>query len=152
MVIDANGYKQSSNVAWFVLLTIQPADDDPPLRFVNNLEPVQSRGNTFEAFPFAIVLPEDTDDGQPTVKLQIDNVDQQLTEVIRELLEPPTVLLEIVLSNHPDEVERSISNLILRDVTYDAFTITGTLQTHDVLSAKFPPEQYVPTIYPDLFY
>lgn len=138
--------------AIFALLTINPPDGSDPLRVVNNNENVVSNGNTFYPYPFTIVLPADTGERQPQVQLQIGNVDQQITTLIREMIEPPTVMLELVVSSSPNTVERRIDFMRLRDVTYDAFTVQGVLQPINILTERFPNEEYLPSTFPDLFY
>jgi hypothetical protein len=139
----------SSSVAWLTLLTFTLPDRDP-LRVVNNTLDVVSRGNTFLACGFEIILPVDDGDTMPTVKLTIPNADREIVEWIRGFATAPTLMMEIILSNSPDVVERSIDWMRLADVTYDALQVTGTLAVENVLSAGFPGEKYSPVRFPAL--
>lgn len=125
----------SSEAAWLVLLTITTPDD--VMRFVNNNEAIVSNGETFEAFPFSIVLPGDDGDSLPRVKLQIQNFDERIVEAIRGLATPPQVKAQLITSLTPDEIEIEIENMVLRNVNYDAIDITGDLQVVNVLTRKF---------------
>lgn len=139
----------SSDVAWLTLLTFSIPGEDP-LRVVNNTENVISRGKTFLPCGFEIILPADDGEAVPLVKLTIPNADRSITEWIRGFEIAPNLMMEIVLSNRPDVVERSIDWMRLVDVTYDALQITGTLAVENVLSAGFPCENYSPTHFPGL--
>lgn len=139
----------SSPVVWLTLLTFS-MPGETPIRVVNNTEDIVSRGNTFLACGFEIILPSDDGEAMPTVKLTIPNADRQIVEWIRGFPSAPTLMMEIVLSTQPDTVERSIDWMRLADVTYDALQITGTLAVENVLSAKFPGESYSPVRFPAL--
>lgn len=139
----------SSSIAWLTLLTFTIPGLDP-LRVVNNTEDIISRGNTFLACGFEIILPVDDGETMPTVKLTIPNADREIIEWIRGFPVAPALMMEIILSNSPDVVERSIDWMRLADVTYDALQITGTLAVENVLSAGFPSEKYSPVRFPAL--
>jgi hypothetical protein len=140
----------STDVVWMYLLTIT-ANGSPPLYLVNNNEPVTSRGIEYLPYPFALVLPQDFGDQLPQVQISIDNISLEIVEFIRSELTPPGIKVELVTSAYPDIVEKSLDFLQLRDVTYDAMAITGTLEVVNVLNTRFPAETYDPTRYPALF-
>lgn len=144
----AEAFKVSSEAAWLALLTISTPEST--LRFVNNNEPVFSNGNTFDPFPFLIVLPGDNGETLPKVTLQIQNFDEQLVEAIRGQETPPQVTCQLVTSLTPDDVEIEIENMILRTVNYDALMITGELNVVNVLNQKFGG-YYTPIEFPGLF-
>jgi hypothetical protein len=141
----------STDVAFWFLITITPGSG-APIRFVNNRTDVTSRGETFMAYPFSVVLPTDDDQRVPTVRLTIDNVDRAIVEAIRAQSTPPAVKLEVVTSTYPDIVEKTIDFLYLRSVDYDALTITGTLEARGILNQRFPKESYTASIFPGIFY
>jgi hypothetical protein len=139
----------SSDAAWLVLLTFT-LPGEPPLRVVNNTEPVTSRGDTFEPTAFEITLPTDDGEQLPKVQLEIVNVDGIVLDWVRKFPVAPNLKLEIVLSTQPDVVERSIDFLKLTSVDYDSLTISGTLLVENVLSAGYGG-QYSPFEFPGLF-
>jgi len=138
-----------TNNAFFFLISI--VGDSHTFNVVNNIEDVVSNGVTYTAYPFNITM-MNQNDSAPKISLSIDNIDRHLTEMIREQLEAPIFTLQMVLSNDLDYVEKTIDFLELTDVTYNAFTITGTLVSSDILSRNFPSEKYTPAAYPGLFY
>jgi len=139
----------TTGAAFLTLLTIT-AGALPPLRVVNDMQPLVSRGLTFIAYPFSIVLASSLADAQPTVSLAIDNVSQDLIEYIRGFEDTPTVKVEMVLSSSPDRVDRAINFLRLSSVTYDALKVSGTLMPIDFLTARAVDEIYNGSSYPSL--
>jgi len=144
-------FDPSTDAAFFFLLTVW-TPGDPEIHLVNNLEPVTSRGITFEPYPFSLTLPNDDTTKTPTVTLTIDNVDRRLIELIRGLPTAPNVKVELVTNKFPDLVEREIDYLKVRTVDYDAFRITFTLEIQNVMARQFPAGSYDPVQFSDLFY
>jgi len=136
---------------WVMLLTIAAPGLSPPIRVVNDLSPLTSRGQEFLAFPFEVDLPGDDADSVQRVTLRIDNVDRQIVLALRALTEPPTVTLEVVRRGAPDVVEAGPFELTLADAGYDALTVEAELVFEDVLNAPFPANAYTPADYPGLF-
>lgn len=141
----------SSTVAWLCLLTIWTGDGSDALRVVNNSEPIVSRGNQFEPFPFSVTLPTDDSQSMPQVTLVLSNVDNAIIEFVRGQVIAPNIAIEIVTSAYPDTVEKSLTFLKLVSVTYDAMVVQGRLDVDDFLAQKFPAESYVPPQFPGLF-
>ncbi len=145
--------QSSTDQAFLVLLTITPAEGvGLPLRVVNNLEAVTSRGQVFEAYPFAITLPSENADSQPSVTITIDAVDQRIIEQVRAFARPPSVRLELILSGSPDTVDKSIDFLELVNVTYDALTVRAVLQPINFLSRAAVADIYNGTEFPGLIW
>lgn len=142
----------STNTAFFFLLTILPPTGSPAINLVNNTEPVTSNGITYQPYPFSLSLPLDTGDKIPSIQLMIDNVDQMLTNAIRELQEAPGIRIQLVTSDFPDLVEKDLDFLKLRNVNYNAMSITGTLEVASIWARKFPAERIDPTRFPGLFF
>jgi len=136
------------DVAFLHLLTITAQGD--VIRVVNNNEEITSNGNVFQPYPLALSLPVDDGERQPELMLTIDNVDQRLVKAIRELLEPPLVKFEMVLSISPDTVEQTIDFLRADVVNYDAMQIQMRLRPQNIMGRRFPYSRYVPSEYPDL--
>ena len=138
----------NSEAAFLVLLTFT-LPGAPPLRVVNNTVEIVSRGETFTATYFEIVLPSDDGEQLPEVKLAIQNIDQRILEWVRGFRTAPNLKMELVLSTQPDVVERSIDYLRLDEISYDALEITGTLRVENVMSAAFG-DVYEPVQFPGL--
>lgn len=141
----------ATDVAWLFLLRISGSPTQTPLYVVNNNEPIVSRGNVYQPFPFTVVLPPDDSEALPRVKLSLQNVDNSIIVFIREQLEPPDIAIELVTSAYPDIVEKSLTFLKLSSVTYDALVVEGSLDVDNFLSQRFPSEAYLPPQFPGLF-
>lgn len=140
-----------TDVAFLYLLTITPYGGEP-IYLVNNLEEVNSRGKKYLPYPFSMQLPADDTTRIPSVTLTIDNVDRLLVQSIRAQLQPPSIKVELITTLDPDNPEKVLDFLELRDVSYDASTIQGTLVVSNIMSQRFPKESYDPVSFPDLFY
>ncbi|MBI3441731.1 MAG: DUF1833 family protein [Proteobacteria bacterium] len=137
--------------AFLVLLTLSHADLDPPLRVTSDAVTTVSRGNSFAAFPFDLVLPDDQDSRSPRARLVIDNVDRQIVQVVRNLSSAPTILIEIIRAASPDTVEARFVDFKLTSVTYDARRVEGALTVEDFTAEPFPSAIFSPSLFPGLF-
>jgi len=145
--------------AFFWLLSFDDYIKEEPenlvrLRAVNNLEPIVSRGDTFEAFPFEITLPPDDGQKPASLKLTFPNVGRELMELVREFPaeDAPEVKLELVLSSDPDIVEKTIDFMQVADVVYDALSITFTLTSSSIFARKTCTGIYSQVEFPGLFW
>ena len=103
------------------------------IRVVNNNENVTSGGNVYIAYPFEIELPGEDSDQPPLARLRIDNVDRLLVATVREIATPPQITIRVVLASQPDTIEMEFQGLTMRNVTYDAATISGELVFEQIL-------------------
>jgi hypothetical protein len=136
---------------FLILLTIASAEMAVPIRVVNDRANLVSRGATFIAFPFDLVLPTDDGETLSQVQLRIDNVDREIVAAIRQLTTPPDVTLEVVRAAEPDVIEAGPFAMQLVAADYTALVVTGTLAFEDVLNARFPGDDFAPASHPGLF-
>ena len=124
-----------------------------PLRVVNDLQDFVSNGQTYSAFPFQVTLPADGEEGRPSVRLVLDNVDRSMIAAIRGIppSSPPTVQVDLVLASQPDVIEISFPNLTLRNVDYDQFVIEGDLALDEDDREPIPYQSFTPQLFPGLF-
>lgn len=144
-------YAPESEEVFLVLLTIDHDGLSQPIRVVNNLEQVNSRGQEFIAFPFSISLPDDKEESPPRARLAIDNVTREIGQAIRQIVGPPRVTIEVVMASAPDTVEASFPNFLLRNVTYDAATVSGELMVEDLTREPVPSRRFTPGRFPGIF-
>jgi hypothetical protein len=140
---------EETDEVWLVLITISHADLDEPLRVVNNIEDIVSRGETYIACPFELEEPGDDPDGPTDARIKVDNVDRRIVDAHRLISSPPSVTLEAILASDPDELEYSIQGLILRDASWDATAVQGTLRFED-LTIEPVAEVMTPDRFPGL--
>jgi hypothetical protein len=137
--------------AFLLLLTLTDPVSGTQYRTALNTVDITSRGHVFTACYFEFAWPEDTDEAPPGCTLTIDNVDLGLVDLIRSITQPIEVMVELVVSAQPDLVEMQLTDLILREITWDQSTIQGTLMSDDPLNQKFPGDIYEPRTFPGLF-
>ena len=136
------------------LLTFTDYDDNVELRAVNNLEDVISRGNTYTAFPFSLVLPPDDGPRQQSLSLSFANVGRELMQLVREYApgKNPKVKLELIESNRPDDVEKLIDFLEVSSVSFDALALTFELSPSSIFARKTCSGTYNQAEFPGLFW
>ncbi len=152
-------YAQETGTVFIVLLTIShPTLIDPetsapaPLRFCSDAVQTVSRGNAYLPFPFMLALASEDPQKPPEAILQIDNIDRSITAAIRNMgVVPCQILIELVTSDTPDAVEYSSGSMTLRDVHYDALTVSGQLAFEQILNEPFPSTLVTPATIPGVF-
>jgi hypothetical protein len=151
-------YAQETEEAFLALLKITHATlPEGPLRFVNNMEDVLSTAGgeatpqTYIAWPFTLLLPDERDDKLPEVRIAIDNVDGRIVEAVRTMTTPPTMTLYIVLASTPNVVEAGPFTFTLRGAQYNALTVEGTLSFANILNEPFPWRIFNPADWPGVF-
>ena len=143
---------QHQEYAFLWLMTIRDAESNTTLRVVNNLEDVTSGGQVYTAFPFEVTLPPD-DGGTPqSLKVTTVNASRDLIEIIRGTLEPPTVRLDLITSNNPNLIHKSIDFMQVGGVEYDALTVGFDLVSSSAFARKTQQYTYTLAEFPGLFY
>jgi Domain of unknown function (DUF1833) len=127
---------QECQTAWLVLLTLEHAALDQPIRVTSDAVTTISNGNTYSPFPFEVTLPDDVEGRAPQARLRIDNTSQEIVAMLRGLTSP--LKIQIVRSAAPDVVEREWLGLEWRVSQYDIGAITGILTIDDMALEEFP--------------
>jgi hypothetical protein len=144
-------FSLESNDAFILLLTLDDPNSATMYRVALNNVDIVSRGNTYTACYFEITLPADNEDAPQGCQLIMDNVDLGLITVLRSIVAPIRVTLEIVVAATPDVVEMTLTDLIMRNVTWDVSTVQGTLISDDPLNQKVPGDIYEPRTFAGIF-
>lgn len=143
-------FGQESNDPFLILLTLSHSSF-PDIFIVNNSENIISNGDTFIGFPFKITLPVDDGESSRSVTVEFDNVGLDLINEIRSVTDLIDVKLQMILASDPDNIEIELSELKLKDVSYNVNTIKATLFVDDFLNTGMTSERYAPTNFPGLF-
>ena len=144
-------FAQETSEVFLMLLTINHSDLGSPIYVVSNTEDVLSNGNTFLGYPFYFELPGEDAESLSQVNLTITNVDKLLVAGVRSIATPLDVKLQVVLASDPTVIEAGDFDMKMRDVRYDAFTLTGRCNFNDLLNEPYPAGTYTPADYPGLF-
>jgi hypothetical protein len=141
------------------LVTIDHEDLDEPIRVVNNNEDIEHNGDTYQAFPFEVNLPGESEETMPKATLKIDIVDQQVTQVIRQLETSPTVTLEVIrvfidpsTQDKTITSEISVGDFILSNVSYNHMTLSATIgYKENFLSQNATKDIFDKHLFPGIF-
>ncbi len=144
-------YSQETDVGFIVLLTINHSSLSEPLRFAAWDKNITSRGNEYIKFPFEINFPQDSVNAAPRAQLRIDNVDRQIVKTLRTIKTKATATVEIVTTEDNNFVEASYSGFELRDIQYDAFAVTGSLEPESFIREPFPFRRFTPGAFRGVF-
>lgn len=149
-VAKAAAFAPETEEVFLVLLDIDYGTP-PIIRVVNNLTDITSNGNVYTAFPFDIVLPDDTDDKDYVARLTIDNVSREITQSLRQISEPPTITISVIRAADPDTIELALPNFTMRNVSWDELSITADLSVESLISEPYPHILFEPVRFPALF-
>ena len=147
--LKVEAWAAESDLPW-VLLKIDHADLSTPIRLVNNKVEIISNGETFNAFPFRISLPDNLEDAPPRAQLRIDNVSREIGEAIRSISTPADVTIQVVRQDDPDTIEASWPAMRLTNARYDALTVRGDLEFEDLTREPYPAHTFSPAEFPGL--
>ncbi len=146
----ASGNDESTGEVWLVLLTISHPSISPPIRVVNNVEDIESRGNTFVGLPFQVELPGEDSDNAVLSTIRVDNVDRQIVGAIRSLSSPPTCDVEVILASSANTVEIGFYDMTMRTANYDSLYIDAQLTFESIFTEPISCDQ-TPARFPALF-
>lgn len=143
--------QETANV-FLHLLTIETSGG-AVLRFVDNNQPIVSRGNEFFTAAFTLILPEQTGDAPRPCRLAIDNTDLAIFEVIKRAAgQTVTVTVCVIMADTPDMYERGPLRYTLRNVRATKETIEGEVYDFYLSDRKFPKDTYTPDDFPGMFF
>lgn len=133
-----------------LLLKLEHDDLAEPIRVANNNENVvrtETTSVTYVGIPFEIELPQEDADELGAATISVPNIERSITTAIRAISTPVTATIMVVLASSPNTVEIEFTGLTLREVMYDAESITGILRfetlviepiTFTITPARFP--------------
>jgi len=144
-------YGQQTDEVFIVLITLDHDELSSPLRVTSDGVATTSGGNTYYPYPFEISVPSDTEKTLTQGTLTIDNVARDIVEAIRSVPSSPTITIKIVLASDPNAVEVQFPDYEFKNISYDAYTVTGDLSVETFLQEPFPGEAFTPGYFPGLF-
>lgn len=143
---------RETDEAFLLLLTLTHPSLPTAIRVVNDGVDHVIGLETFQRFPFQVTLAPEVEDQPPRAQLEICNVDRQIVTALRSVSgDPITVEISMVMASSPTVVEAGPYRFQLRDTSYDAMVVSGTLTYEDILNRPFPPRTMTPAAAPGLF-
>ncbi|GAB5390197.1 MAG: hypothetical protein Alpg2KO_31650 [Alphaproteobacteria bacterium] len=140
-----------SGEVFLMLLELDGDDLSSPIRVVRDHRPLVSGGVSYEAYPFDLTLPPVGEEEEPSVELQIDNVDQIILASLRAATSEITASLSVVLASTPEVIEDGPYSFTLKNIRYDNTTIRARLAFEGTLGRAWPADRYTPADYPAIF-
>ncbi len=110
-----------------------------------------SRSEKFVYLPMQVLLPDEQHGSLPRASITMYDVTAYVLPALRTLTGPPSVFLELVMSNAPDTVIADFSGLKLASTTYTKDSISGQLVMDGLDTEPFPAHSFVPSSFPGLF-
>jgi hypothetical protein len=150
---------QETGDVFLALVTIDHEDLTEAIRVANNNEDIEHDGYTYKAFPFEVNLPGESEETMPRATLKIDVVDQQITQVVRQLETSPNVTLEVIrVSIDPSTQDKtvtseiSVGDFILSNVSYNHMTLSATIgYEENFLSQNATKDIFDKHLFPGIF-
>lgn len=144
-------YAQETAEEFVVLIAIAHPDLETSIRVNSSGKDTISNGETFFAYPFEVVLPDDVDDRPPRAKLRIDNISQEIVLAVRTISSAPFVTIQIVMVSSPNTIEAEFPDFLLSNITYDQLTVEGDLTLEEFIGEPYPARVFSPADFPGLF-
>lgn len=112
---------------------------------------VTIRSQDFMFLPMEISLPTEQEAQAPRCSIVLRDVTKYVIPIVRTIVGPPKVKMELVLSKTPDVVEASFSGFYISSFTYNADSVTADLSMIDYEREPFPMHAFTPAYFPGMF-
>lgn len=112
---------------------------------------VTSRSQDFIFLPMEISLPTEEEAQAPRCSIVLRDVTRYVIPIVRTIVGPPTVKMELVLSKTPDTVEASFTGFYISNFSYNADSVTAELSMIDYEREPFPMHSFTPAYFPGMF-
>lgn len=152
--------EQTGEIPVFLVTVMHPSladpmlfSSDPTTRLSTDplLYGTVSRSQNYNYLPISYIMPDDSDATPPAIKLVIDNVSRALVPLLRSVLTPPSVTIEMVLASAPDNVEVAWADFDLVNADYDSGSASLDLTVNGLATEPFPVGIFAPSGFPGLF-
>ena len=143
-------FRPESEDPCLMLLTLNFPNNNS-FYFVNNTEDITSNGQVFTAFPFQFTLPNDTSDGIPELQITLSNIGLELIDDLSETISGITSRVDLIFASNPDLFELSITDLEVKNISYDNQQIVLFIGYDDILNTSIPSDTYNPKNFPGVF-
>lgn len=143
---------QHTDQVFLWLLTITHEATGETHRLVDNaIDGIVSRGHSYQFFPFEFVLPADDGETLAEIPIVIRHTSEELIALLRKNADGVVVQAEIVMESTPDQPEYTIEDLVIKTVSYSNDQITLTAKVEDLITQRFPADDYLPRSFPGMF-
>ena len=112
---------------------------------------VTSNGNDFVFLPMEISLPTEEEAQAPRCSIIMRDVTKYVIPLVRTIVGPPKVKMELVLSKTPNIVEASFTGFYISNFSYNADSVTADVSMIDYEREPFPMHAFTPAYFPGMF-
>ena len=112
---------------------------------------VTSNSQDFIFLPMEISLPTEEEAQAPRCSIVLRDVTRYVIPIVRTIVGPPTVKMELVLSKTPNTVEASFTGFYISNFSYNADSVTAELSMIDYEREPFPMHSFTPAYFPGMF-
>lgn len=138
------------------ILSLLEADIDGTLYYYVNdnqslVSTVSGTSQTYQRAAFNVSLPDDTEEGTPTAKLDFDAGDIAFVRLLRQTSKRVNLRLWLVLADDPNTVEYGPAEYESVSFDVSATSVTVSLEAEPVLDVQIPGLRYTPAIFPALW-
>jgi len=112
---------------------------------------VTSNGQDFTFLPMEISLPTEEEAQAPRCSIVMKDVTKFVIPIVRTIVGPPKVKMELVLSKTPNTVEASFTGFYISSFSYNADSVTADLSMIDYEREPFPMHSFTPAYFPGMF-
>jgi hypothetical protein len=134
---------QETEEVFLPLLTLSAGET---FRIVNNTEPLVTVEGTHLPYPFEPEFPADSDERGGGVSVRIDNIDRDVTRLIRDFEGVPTATLSLVTASEPDTPVIGPCEFAVVSAEVDELQVTLQMgHEEDFLNQRVPAQTYSPT-------
>jgi len=149
-----SAFAQSTDKAWLILVELESTDGAAfPFHkyYVNDWQNIESGGQTYEWWPFRVTLLSDVPGEIPDLRLQIDNVHQDLISILRRQDRPVMATISVILHDSPNDIQWGPQELEIQTVPYDVGFIEAVLSVEPIHQEGFPGYAMSPMYLPAIF-
>lgn len=153
-------YSASAPIAFLTLMKIKHTSLSSSIYLVENnesvstydLEDTTQTGSKVDYLPAHFkYTPRSMGEDKKEASITIGAVDRTIITALREVPSELSIIVAIVKSDDFDSIEFGPNDYLLRGVSYDAMTVTGSLSIDHHLTASFPYNKFIPKHFPGLF-
>lgn len=134
-----------------ILLQVTDPKTSTVYRFVNDITDLVSNGDTYLAFPFEVVLPQD-DENLPAATLRIQNVDDRIGRALIDAeLDALQLKIMLVMASTPDTIEITWDGFELVDVEITPVYVSGQIVVKSIATEPWPSDRLTLGLSPVFF-
>lgn len=121
-------------------------------RIVNNTEAIFRADGEYQPYPFNPQFPDDDDEQGSGVTITVDNIERDVSRMLRDYQGVPKATLELITADEPDSPVLGPCEFSILAADVDVMQVSLTLgHEEDFLNQRVPAQTYNPSNSQGLF-